>query len=454
MKKLLSLSLALAISLLSFTGCTNNQEASSSLNNQEVSSGVSPEETVTLHFWGGIQPEAGPQQVVDNFNEEFKDKGIQVEYERFVNDEQGNIKLDTSLLAGDDIDVYICYGSDRIQKRVDAQMALDLTDLMARDNFDYVKLFGSSVEDAYTNGKPYSIATTITKGSLLVNKDMFDEAGIEIPTEWTFEEFREVCKKLTKGEGQDKVYGMFWNTQQNISEYWLYFAKQTLGGDLLYKEGGMETNLDNDIIKKSAQLVFDTMQDGSAPTHVDSVTQKLTQETMFLSGRCAMVVGNWIIRNVKDLTQYPHDFVTVYAPYPVVEEGQRNYCYGIPGDNMMINPKSSHIDEAWEFVKWYSTEGMLPMASGGRIPLCSTFSSDDIANEFLAGSKEIIDVQSAIDNIFPSANDKLTTPTITTKMAEITAVLNEEVEAYFTGKSGLDEAFANAKARADEFLQQ
>lgn len=107
---------------------------------------------------------------------------------------------------------------------------MDLSSLIERDKFDYAGLFGESVKSAYINGKPYTIATTLTKGSLLVNKNMFDEAGIEIPTEWTFDEFREICKKLTKGEGQNKVYGMFWNTQQNITEYWLYLVQQTADG--------------------------------------------------------------------------------------------------------------------------------------------------------------------------------------------------------------------------------
>ena len=37
---------------------------------------------------------------------------------------------------------------------------------------------------------------------MLINADTFEEAGIEIPTEWTYDEFREIAKKLTHGEGQ------------------------------------------------------------------------------------------------------------------------------------------------------------------------------------------------------------------------------------------------------------
>lgn len=458
-QRIIAVVLGAAMCISAFAGCGSQKETSGNSTGEVDSKSEAaeektdePQETVTITWWGAIAEESGPQRVVDAFNEEFKDKGIQVEYQRFVNDTDGNLKLDTSLMAGSDVDVYFSYASSGLQQRADSDMALNLAELIERDGFDYEGLFGESVKSSYINGSPYSIATTASKSSLLVNKDMFDAAGIEIPESWTFEEFREVCKKLTSGEGQDKVYGMFWNTQQNIYEYWTYLAKRSLGGDPYYKEGGKETNFDNEILQASAQLVYDTMQDGTAPTHVDSVTQKLTQEGMFLSGKSAMTVGSWIIRSVKNLEEYPHDFVTAYAPYPVYSE-DAEYTYGTAGDNMCINPKSEHIDAAWEFVKWYATGGMLPMAYGGRIPLCSTVDQDAIMEEFLSGAEEIIDIESAKAIALPDAQDKLTPDTITTSLEEIRKVLSEEVEAYFTGQKDLQTAFADAKTRGDEFLK-
>ena len=61
---------------------------------------VKKAKTVTLKFWGGVPAEYGPLEVVANFNKEYKDKGIQIEYTRFVNDAQGNLKLEMNLLSG------------------------------------------------------------------------------------------------------------------------------------------------------------------------------------------------------------------------------------------------------------------------------------------------------------------------------------------------------------------
>ena len=68
---------------------------------------ATPAKPVHLVIWGGVPIESGPQAVMDLFNQEFASKNISAEYVRYVNDDQGNIKLETTLLAGSDIDAYI-----------------------------------------------------------------------------------------------------------------------------------------------------------------------------------------------------------------------------------------------------------------------------------------------------------------------------------------------------------
>ena len=53
--------------------------------------------TVTIQVWGGVPAESGPQASVDEFNALYKDKGIQAEYTRFVNDNNGNLQLETNI---------------------------------------------------------------------------------------------------------------------------------------------------------------------------------------------------------------------------------------------------------------------------------------------------------------------------------------------------------------------
>ena len=50
-------------------------------------------------------------------------------------------KLETNLLSGTGVDLYITYGISQLTKRAQGSMALDLTDLMTKDNFSDEECF-------------------------------------------------------------------------------------------------------------------------------------------------------------------------------------------------------------------------------------------------------------------------------------------------------------------------
>ncbi|WMC92364.1 ABC transporter substrate-binding protein [Kineothrix sp. MB12-C1] len=462
-KKVLSVILATVIMTSTLAACgsdvntntvpkADSEEAKENTPDPEISEdGNGNVETVTLRLWGGVPPEAGPQASCDLFNEQYKDKGIQVEYERFVNDDTGNMKLETNLLSGTGVDLYMSYTPDHLAKRASGDMALDLTELMEKDGFDLESYVGDMAEAYYVDGKPYSLPTKSDKYGIVINKDMFDEAGIAIPTEWTYEEFREIARQLTHGEGQDRVYGMFWNSQQDLTYALQYLSTQTLGGDPMYKTEN-ETRFSDPVNIASVGLIRDMMlEDKTSPTHTDSVTQKLSQEGMFLTGKAAMTIGPWMVRSIKDMENYPHDFVTAFAPYPVVEKGQRNYTQGGYGDHLCINPKSQNVEAAWEFAKWYATQGMLPVAEGGRVPSFKTYDPQEVTNAFLKGGEELLDAETTKKVLIEPANN-YAVPTITNHIPEIKKIFTEEMEKLLLGNVTVEEAMGNADERSHEIL--
>lgn len=110
MKKLISLVAVAALAASVFAGCGGQKAVDESptttanATTQEVK-----KDPVKLVWWGAIPPESGPQGVVDNFNK--MDPKVQVEYYRYVNDDQGNTKLDMALASGEQIDVFVNYGA-------------------------------------------------------------------------------------------------------------------------------------------------------------------------------------------------------------------------------------------------------------------------------------------------------------------------------------------------------
>jgi len=193
--------------------------------------------------------------------------------------------------------------------------------------------------------------------------------------------------------------------------------------------------------------------DKSAVAHIDTVTQKLTIEGLFLSGKTAMSLGVWSTRSIKDTVKYPHTFMTAYAPFPTLKKESAKYMDGGFGDFLSINPKSKYTQEAWEFMKWYSEKGSLPMAKYGRIPSNKNVDKAVVLKTSTQGAEKLIDTKS-FGNIMVKSYTNYGVPTITNKIAEIAKVLNEECESAIIQHKTPKQAMQSAKERSDALLKQ
>ena len=464
MKKIIALLLAMVM-LLSLAACGTNEPAPATdaapAAPTEADKPVAdtPKETITLQMWGGVQGEYGYDKMVENFNKEFADKGIQVEYTRYVNDDDGNLQLETYLMGGNDIDIYMGYGgTDRLFNRIDAGLALDLTPYLEEAGFDPFEELGENNVAGYIyNDKYYALPTKYeNKNWMVVNADMFEAAGIELPLDgWTYAEFEEAAKKLTTGEGQDKVYGMFWN----LNEGWknaISFVGATLGKYQTYTDDtAIATNMDNEMWQKGLQLIVDS-QDEWAVSLEAEVADGLNFNNTFLEGKAAMASGIYNLRTIKDLEKYPHDFATALVPYPVPDEtfleDSWSYAdYPGAGDLILVNPKSEHLDEAVEFVLWYIQGGMAPLASGGRIPLWKGFDSN-LVIDALCQTEGVFDEASITAYMGVEKTNAYTT-VVSAADSKIATIKKEEMQAAMLGQKTVAEACEQMKLRADELLK-
>lgn len=422
---------------------------------QEVYAAQQKKEPVKLVFWGALPPESGPQQVIENYK--LVEPNVTIEYVRYLNDDQGNIKLDTALLAGEEIDIFTSYGVNRREQRVKAGMAADLTDLCKKYDVDLIRDFGPGAEANIVNGRVYSIPTMTIINFIALNKDLFDAAGIPIPEDWTLDEFREIAKKLTKGEGPDKVYGIIGDYNVNI----MSFLPTKLNGTPYLKEDLSGTTWKSiPDFRRGFQLLYDMMYvDQSMMSWEDVLTQKLTNTealaAAFFNSRSAMMVtGTYMLRNIKDTAKYPRDFTVAFAPKPKVDKDQKIYYKDqMPHDDMMIPPRSTKKEEAFKFIKWYATEGYGPMIESGRPPLYTKYDSKKAAELLLKGAEGIIDLDSFAKSVLAPA-DHIKEDRTVRQAAELERILREEQEAYYLNVIDLDTLLDNLQRRMDEVLQK
>ncbi|WP_260509825.1 ABC transporter substrate-binding protein [Paenibacillus typhae] len=431
-------SLVLTAGLLA--GCSGNGNNSTAANESAGTSNTPAQSSapVTLKMWGGVPPESGPQQVIDQWNKEHPE--IQVEYVRFVNDDDGNLKLDTAMITGQDVDLFVSYTVSHAAKRVESGLALDLSPFT---DYNIDEKMGADAASWKIDGKYYGVPTTKSPFFIALNKDALDAAGLPVPKEWTWDELREYAKKLKTGSG----YGFIQNMEPFVDPIDSVLSQEG------YTKADGSSNLDHPLVTKWLETLNAMMkEDKTTPPLGEQLTSKMPVEQVFLSGEVPMLnIGAWLLRSSNNFTDFPRDFKIAFAPVPRLADNADSYVTrGGLGDYISINAKSKKQEAAWEFLKWYSDGGMAPMAAGGRLPASKDANQDDALKSLLGDKGDTYDLDSLMYVMFDN-----TTPTYVRSLAqEIMDMRSQEYEKYFLGSQTVDQTIAAMVTRHNEYLKQ
>lgn len=421
---------------------------------------------VHIKVWAGIQPEYGYSTIIENFNEAYKDKGIEAEYVRYMNNTDGNTRIDLLLQGGgeDNIDVLIGYGgSTRLDRRVKSGLLQDYSAYLSEAGFNIEESLGTTAatEFVYEGGAVYGLPTTLSNsGWMMINEDMFKAAGLEIPYEgWTYTEFREVVEKLTSGEGQNKVYGICWGLNFENS-HTTGFCGDTLAPFQTFKDESVkETNFDAPEWAEGVGLIKDTIDNGWAVPLDEEIAEGADTASYFLTGKCAMYLNNSQIRLAMDTATYGHTFMTGYVPHPVPDRydgdvDQMLHANRVSqSDVISVAATTSYPEACAEFARWYITGGILPLIKGGRIPLYSGIPSEEVVDIIsqLAGTS--VDGQ-CIANFMSVDKNKVVARVSSDASSEIGDMLWNRVQEILSGKVGVEEGMKALKEEADVLAAQ
>ncbi|MFD2671676.1 ABC transporter substrate-binding protein [Marinicrinis sediminis] len=433
-KMAMLLSWMLVLTMLAACASGNNNEGTDA-GKSNTGGNEGSGEVVNLTMWGGVPAESGPQAVVDVWNAE--NPNIQVEYVRYVNDDDGNLKLDTALLTGQDADLFVNYSIPRVEKRIEMGVALDLSTF---EDYNIDEKMGSSAEGWKIDGKYYGVPTKKNVFFVALNKDALDEAGLEIPTDWTWDEMRDYAKKLTK-EGR---YGLVQHTEPFVDPIDSVMVKEGYT-----KENG-ESNLNHPLVVQWMETLQAMMsEDKSTPPLGEQLTTKMPVDTMFLKGEAAMLnIGEWLIRSSNDMEANPRDFKIAFAPVPKLSE-EVDITRGGLGDYVSVNAKSGHTKEAWEFLKWYADGGMAPMAAGGRLPASKDADLEAATKSLLGDHADTYDEESLKRILFEDQSEHF----VRNVSQQLMDVRQEEYEKFFLGAQSAEEAAQNMADRHTSLLK-
>jgi len=354
-------------------------------------------EPETITFWCAYKETYGMGDLIAAFEELHPE--INVELMVANNSTDGNLAVDTALMAGGEIDVLLSYTTTRTEERASAGFLADLTDLIAAEGWDMAANWGSDVKFT-EDQRYYGIPVDGLAWYVAINMTEWENAGLgEIPTAWTWDEYLAASKAMTRE-------GMFGGSNtQETSNTMIYQVRQQLGADVLYNEEGYSALIDNPMFRKA----FDRMYQAEV---VDKIWFPLTEyranglqtQNTFLTEQVAMTVCCNMFRFIANTEEYPIDFKVAFAPYPTEEAGQTNYMSGpTPYGFATIAADTEHFDAAWEFVKFFATEGNKYLLKSGHL---ATYAGTDIdsAIGYIFGSEEkaaeLIDIPTFKEVVF------------------------------------------------------
>ncbi len=213
-------------------------------------------------------------------------------------------------------------------------------------SFNFNDLLPATLLNQRWENKLYAMPINRSTPILYYNKKLFREVGLDPeqpPRTWT--EFREMARKLTKGEGDNRTFGFIPEAS------WWYFESfvwgnggQLLSDDLktvTFAKPGAE------VLQVLADMVY---KDKTARVVAgENAGEQRSQE--FIQGGAAMIMGSTaglgrFIRDVKDF-----ELGTAFMPHG---EG---HTFAVPtGGAAAAIPAKVPAEKqraAWEFIKWW-----------------------------------------------------------------------------------------------------
>lgn len=346
LKKLVALVLALAMAL-SLVACGGSSNNGGDTSGTAAPSGGSAD-SLTINIWDANQ-QAGLQEICDDWTAE---SGISVKVEVIEWDSYWTL-LESGASGGTLPDVFWMH-SDYAQIYMENDMLLDLTQYIADDGVD-MSIYYQDIVDIYTrdDGNIYALPKDHDTIALLYNKAVFDEAGVEYPTnDWTYEDMYEAAKAITENTADD-TYGVALNTSNDQDGWYNYIY--AYGGNVVNTEK-TDTAIDSAESKAAMEMVRKMLSVGTP----QAVVAESGTDSLFMSGKVGMITqGSWMVYAFYT-AENSADYAWAEIPYADVngdgecQPEERQTCYNGLGWAAAANCKDPAA--AWSLIKYLASE--------------------------------------------------------------------------------------------------
>ena len=347
-------------------------------------------------------------------------------------------KITVMLAGGDDVDVLYSKDPPQYSSMVANGQLLDLTSFIERDKLD-LSIYNGGAERYILDGKLYGLPFRGDVWALFYNKDLFDKAGVAYPTNgMTWSEYADLAKKMTSGEGVDKVYGAYHHTwRSTVNNIAVQDGKHTV----IAEDG------DYNFMRPAYEMVLDLQDSGAIMDYAMMTTGNLHYTGAFYNQQIAMCyMGSWALNYFTKEDRengLGFEWDVVRAPHPdTAEDGQ---VIGIV-QPMCIAANTKNADLAWEYIKYLgSVECAYKMAATVTLPAAA----DEKARQIMC-EQEYVPAGTAEALWYSDLNFETPVSSITGVVGNI---LDEEHSLVMTNSCSLDEFIKTIGERVLEAIE-
>lgn len=305
----------------------------------------------------------------------------------------------------------------------------DLKDTIASTGVDLSGFYKTAIEAYQYKGDQYAIPDSFSNVVLVYNKDLFDQAGIEYPTnEWTWADIAAAGTAI-RALGDD-IYGFY----RPITFNEFFKAAAQNGGSLLSADG--------------TKFTIDTPENVNALTGmldlVNGINIQPTQEQLggmgdwdlFESGRLGMIAtGIWCFGTFTDACDFNWDIS--------IEPGNTQKATHFFSNAYAVGANSAHPQEALllaQFLAGSKEATTLRVGASWELP---PVTYADVTSAYLSQSNPT-NRQSVYDSL-----EYLITPPVVKQNAELQEIINSYLNKAIAGDLTAQEALTQCQAECE-----
>lgn len=360
LKKLLSAVMAGTMAVGLLAGCSGGKEPEP----KAESEGGATTIKFGIHVANPQEQEAVTYNIVQAFNEKYDGK-YKVEFEASDKESYSkNMKLEAS---DGTLPQIFWLDASEAPEYSDSGVLMDLSDFLS-ENSDIQTALGG-MENAFQddNGQ-YGLPYQCNVQGIFYNKDLFDKAGIEYPTnDTTYEEFIEMIKKLKESGvtplsigSKNSAYAM-WEFNETLARYgWAENIDSILSG---------EKKFNNEDLNACFEKLKGIADAGAFPENMATI-EYFDAKQLFNEGKAAMFgTGQWDCAEFDENIGEKVGFW--WGPKFTDTNYNQDIAMKVPSAPIVVNAEVADDDAVkeavYEFLKFYYGEDAAKISYEGSI---------------------------------------------------------------------------------------